>query len=136
MRILGSVIFIAFAALALQACGFLQKGSSLYDYIKVTGIEITPAKPQAGDLVQVRVLWDSNGNRPDGLGFGPSIHYLVSGGELIVEEYRSGIGPVEVRGQDITVKAEHAQWQLPTGVSAAWITAELPDGSQTLMLEF
>jgi hypothetical protein len=133
MRLVGALILIALAFLACQACGVLRPDRK-QDYEMITGISITPAHPNPGDWVLVDVTMDSSYIYLNWEGGGPSIHYTVSGGELVSHAYSYNEGPVELRGQDIVTNTTQVQWQLPTTYSnnLAWIKAELPDGAQTL----
>lgn len=125
---------LAAIPLLLVGCGIDSRGLAPLGYEKVTGIELTPAQPSAGQLVEVRAQYASTRIYPQAGGVDrPNFQYSVNCGEIIAWPR---MGTARIHGHKVSVRNDIVEWQLPDGHGIARLKVTLPDGSQSIAFQF
>jgi hypothetical protein len=131
MRLLSAVF--ALLTVCLAGCGAFKTGYAPFE--KVTSVWIEPADPAPGDVVQVRVTWDSNLVYLAMVGAGPKVRFRVDAGSLIME-HNPQYGNTRISDREALLESKTVQWQLPADRDEATVWATMMSGGKSLTVKF
>jgi len=132
MRLVAALLILATISLC-PACSAIGINDDS-EFEKVTKVWIEPSDPAPGDIVDVRVEWDSNLVYLAMVGAGPKVRFRVNAGSLIVN-HDPMMGDTRISDQEALMESKTVKWQLPTDVRKATVWATMRTGGKSLTVD-
>ena len=132
MRLPAAILLLT-SLICCAACSVFDDNSESFE--KVTKVWIEPGDPSPGDIVQVRVEWESNLVYLGLVGAGPKVRFRVDTGTLAME-HNPQLGNTLISDQEALMASKTVQWQLPADSEAATVWATMMSGGKSLTVHF